>query len=239
MQENATEYFKAGQIIAIDKPLKWTSFDVVNKCRWMLCKTLGVKKLKVGHAGTLDPLASGVVVLCIGKSTKDIEKIQLQKKVYRATIKFGETTPSFDLESEVDATYPWEHITKEMVDGVLPRFVGSVMQVPPVFSACKVEGKRAYELARKGKDVELEPKRIEIYNISVLNFNPPYLKLEIGCGKGTYIRSLARDLGEALDSGAHLTELIRLSVGEYTLDNALKIEEFSNYIENTIKNIQQ
>lgn len=205
----------------------------------MLCKTLGIKKLKVGHAGTLDPLASGVVVLCIGKSTKDIEKIQLQKKVYRATIKFGETTPSFDLESEVDNTYPWEHISRKSIEDVLPRFIGSIKQIPPIFSACKIEGKRAYELARKGKEVELEPKQIEIYDISVLGFNPPYLSLEISCGKGTYIRSLARDLGTALDSGAHLTELVRLSVGEYTLDNAIKIEEFSNYIENTIKNIQQ
>lgn len=205
----------------------------------MLCKTLGIKKLKVGHAGTLDPLASGVVVLCIGKSTKDIEKIQLQKKVYRATIKFGETTPSFDLESEVDNTYPWEHISRKSIEDVLPRFIGSIKQIPPIFSACKIEGKRAYELARKGKEVELEPKQIEIYDISVLGFNPPYLSLEISCGKGTYIRSLARDLGTALDSGAHLTELARLSVGEYTLDNAIKIEEFSNYIENTIKNIQQ
>lgn len=205
----------------------------------MLCKTLGIKKLKVGHAGTLDPLASGVVVLCIGKSTKDIEKIQLQKKVYRATIKFGETTPSFDLESEVDNTYPWEHISRKSIEDVLPRFIGSIKQIPPIFSACKIEGKRAYELARKGKEVELEPKQIEIYDISVLGFNPPYLSLEISCGKGTYIRSLARDLGTALGSGAHLTELARLSVGEYTLDNAIKIEEFSNYIENTIKNIQQ
>lgn len=205
----------------------------------MLCKTLGIKKLKVGHAGTLDPLASGVVVLCIGKSTKDIEKIQLQKKVYRATIKFGETTPSFDLESEVDNTYPWEHISRKSIEDVLPRFIGSIKQIPPIFSACKIEGKRAYELARKGKEVELEPKQIEIYDISVLGFNPPYLSLEISCGKGTYIRSLARDLGTALDSGAHLTELVRLSVGEYTLYNAIKIEEFSNYIENTIKNIQQ
>lgn len=205
----------------------------------MLCKTLGIKKLKVGHAGTLDPLASGVVVLCIGKSTKDIEKTQLQKKVYRATIKFGETTPSFDLESEVDNTYPWEHISRKSIEDVLPRFIGSIKQIPPIFSACKIEGKRAYELARKGKEVELEPKQIEIYDISVLGFNPPYLSLEISCGKGTYIRSLARDLGTALDSGAHLTELIRLSVGEYTLDNAIKIEDFSNYIENTIKNIQQ
>lgn len=205
----------------------------------MLCKTLGIKKLKVGHAGTLDPLASGVVVLCIGKSTKDIEKIQFQKKVYRATIKFGETTPSFDLESEVDNTYPWEHISRKSIEDVLPRFIGSIKQIPPIFSACKIEGKRAYELARKGKEVELEPKQIEIYDISVLGFNPPYLSLEISCGKGTYIRSLARDLGTALDSGAHLTELVRLSVGEYTLDNAIKIEEFSNYIENTIKNIQQ
>lgn len=205
----------------------------------MLCKTLGIKKLKVGHAGTLDPLASGVVVLCIGKSTKDIEKIQLQKKVYRATIKFGETTPSFDLESEVDNTYPWEHISRKSIEDVLPQFIGSIKQIPPIFSACKIEGKRAYELARKGKEVELEPKQIEIYDISVLGFNPPYLSLEISCGKGTYIRSLARDLGTALDSGAHLTELVRLSVGEYTLDNAIKIEDFSNYIENTIKNIQQ
>lgn len=239
MQESVIEYFRAGRILAIDKPLKWTSFDVVNKCRWMLCKTLGIKKLKVGHAGTLDPLASGVVVLCIGKSTKDIEKIQLQKKVYRATIKFGETTPSFDLESEVDNTYPWEHISRKSIEDVLPRFIGSIKQIPPIFSACKIEGKRAYELARKGKEVELEPKQIEIYDISVFGFNPPYLSLEISCGKGTYIRSLARDLGTALDSGAHLTELARLSVGEYTLDNAIKIEEFSNYIENTIKNIQQ
>lgn len=139
----------------------------------------------------------------------------------------------------MDNTYPWEHISRKSIEDVLPRFIGSIKQIPPIFSACKIEGKRAYELARKGKEVELEPKQIEIYDISVLGFNPPYLSLEISCGKGTYIRSLARDLGTALDSGAHLTELVRLSVGEYTLDNAIKIEEFSNYIENTIKNIQQ
>ena len=204
--------FKEGEVLYFDKPLKWTSFAVVNKIRYHICRKLGVKKIKVGHAGTLDPLATGVMIICTGKATKRIEEFQYHTKEYVATLQLGATTPSFDLEKEIDATYPWEHITPELIAETLPKFQGHVMQVPPVFSAVKVDGKRAYNYARKGKEVEIKAKPLEIKELEVLSWEAPKLTLRVLCSKGTYIRALARDLGEAMNSGAHLTALRRTRV---------------------------
>lgn len=223
--------FKEGEILYINKPYKWTSFGVVNKVRYFLCRKQGVKKLKVGHAGTLDPLATGVMILCTGKVTKRIEEFQYHTKEYVAVLRLGATTPSYDLEHEIDATYPTEHITKEMVERVLASFVGTIEQVPPSFSACKINGKRAYDLARKGKDVELKPKTLVIDEIELLDCNLPEIKIRVVCSKGTYIRALARDIGEALQSGAHLTALERTRVGNITLTDCIPLDDFPEWIE--------
>ena len=223
--------FKAGEVLYFDKPLKWTSFAVVNKIRYHICRKLGVKKLKVGHAGTLDPLATGVMIICTGKATKRIEEFQYHTKEYIATLQLGATTPSFDLEKEIDATYPTEHITREKVEEVLKQFVGTIEQIPPVFSACKVDGKRAYEMARKGDEVELKAKTLVIDEIELLECNLPEIKIRVVCSKGTYIRALARDIGQALDSGAHLTGLIRTRVGEVKLEDCMKVEDFEEWLE--------
>lgn len=221
-----------GEIIGFDKPYHWTSFDVVGKVRWLLCHHLGVKKLKVGHTGTLDPLATGVVVVCTGKKTKQIDQLQQHVKEYIATLQLGSTTPSFDLEKPVDQTYPTEHITRELVDEVLPTFLGEQWQVPPVFSAVKVDGKRAYELARKGEEVELKPKLLTIDEIEVLRFDPATMQLQIRvvCSKGTYIRALARDIGERLHSGAHLIALRRTRVGDIRVEDCISIEQFQQLL---------
>ncbi len=223
--------FKAGEVLYFDKPLKWTSFAVVNKIRYHISRKLGVKKLKVGHAGTLDPLATGVMIICTGKATKRIEEFQYHTKEYIATLQLGATTPSFDLEKEIDATYPTEHITREKVEEVLKQFVGTIEQVPPVFSACKVDGKRAYDLARKGDEVELKAKTLVIDEIELLECNLPEIKIRVVCSKGTYIRALARDIGQALNSGAHLTGLIRTRVGEVKLEDCMKVEDFEEWLE--------
>ena len=191
--------FKEGEILYIDKPLKWTSFAVVNKLRYHISRKLGVKKIKVGHAGTLDPLATGVMIICTGKATKRIEEFQYHTKEYIATLQLGATTPSFDLEKEIDATYPTEHITREMVEEVLKKFIGTIEQVPPVFSACKVDGKRAYDLARKGDEVELKAKTLVIDDIELLECNLPEIKIRVVCSKGTYIRALPEDFEQWLD----------------------------------------
>ncbi len=222
--------FKEGEIIYIDKPLKWTSFAVVNKLRYHISRKIGVKKIKVGHAGTLDPLATGVMIICTGKATKRIEEFQYHTKEYIATIKLGATTPSFDLEKEVDAEYPTEHITKELVDNTLKKFIGTIEQIPPVFSACKVDGKRAYDLARKGDEVELKAKTLVIDDIELLECNLPEIKIRVVCSKGTYIRALARDIGQALDSGAHLTGLIRTRVGEVELKDCMSVDNFEQWL---------
>ncbi len=225
--------FITGEILAFDKPYTWTSFDVVGKVRWMLCRKLGVKKLKVGHTGTLDPLATGVVVVCTGRKTKEIDALQAHVKEYVATLQLGATTPSFDLEKPIDKTYPTAHITREKIDAVLPRFTGEIWQVPPIFSAVQVDGKRAYSYARAGEEVELKAKLLVIDEIEVLNFSEEtmQLTLRIVCSKGTYIRALARDIGEALDSGAHLIALRRTRVGETRVEDCLSIEQFEKILE--------
>ncbi|ULB33837.1 MULTISPECIES: tRNA pseudouridine(55) synthase TruB [Proteiniphilum] len=228
--------FIEGEILHIDKPLHWTSFRVVRVVRAKLCQKLKIKKLKVGHAGTLDPLATGVMTICTGKKTKLIEELQSQTKEYIADIRLGATTPSFDLETEIDAEYPTQHITKEMVEKTLLRFTGSIEQVPPLFSAVKVDGKRAYEFARKNENIELKPKLLVIDSIALIFYNMPYITIRVVCSKGTYIRALARDIGEALNSGAHLTGLVRTRVGEITLDKCLKMDELDHFID---ENVQQ
>lgn len=226
--------FIAGEVLIIDKPLEWTSFDVVKRLRSTLTRRLGIKKFKVGHAGTLDPLATGVIIVTTGRATKLIDSLQAGVKEYVATLKLGATTPSFDLETEIDATYPTDHITRDMIDQATARFTGRIEQVPPAFSACKVDGKRAYDLARKGREVELKPKVLVIDEIEVTAFDPEAmtLTLRIVCSEGTYIRALARDIGEALGSGAHLTALRRTRVGDATLGSALSVDDAVELIRN-------
>ncbi|MBN2262432.1 MAG: tRNA pseudouridine(55) synthase TruB [Prolixibacteraceae bacterium] len=223
--------FVKGEILLFDKPLDWTSFDVVNRVRYLLCRKLKIKKLKVGHAGTLDPKATGLVVLCTGKATKQIESLQAEEKEYIATLKLGATTPSFDLESEEDQSFETKHITLELINEKLKQFIGEIDQVPPVFSAIKVNGKRAFDYARGGHDLELKARKIWIGAIEILDFNMPELCIKITCGKGTYVRSLARDIGESLGSGAYLTALRRTRVGDNKTENAFSIEEFEKNIE--------
>jgi tRNA pseudouridine55 synthase len=232
MPEFKNKYdFPAGEILLFDKGLNWTSFDVVNKVRYDLCQKLGIKKLKVGHAGTLDPLATGVIVLCTGKATKKIESIQASEKEYLATLQIGATTPSFDLETAEDSTSDYAHVTKALLQEVIQEFIGNIEQVPPVFSAVKVKGKRAFDYARNGEKVKLQPKKIVIHKIEIEEFELPVVKLRITCGKGTYIRALARDIGEALKCGAYLTALERTRVGEYKLCNAFKVNYFLENIQ--------
>ncbi len=226
--------FLSGQIMAFDKPLGLTSFQLVARVRWLLTRTMGGKKLKVGHAGTLDPLASGVMVVCTGRATKQIDQLQSGVKEYVATLRLGATTPSFDLEHPIDATFPTAHITRSLVNDTLPRFLGDIWQVPPAFSACKVEGKRAYDLARKGQEVELKAKLLRIDELELLDCAlagpEPSLTLRVVCSKGTYIRALARDIGQALGSGAHLTALRRTRVGDYTLDRCHDLDTFEEWL---------
>lgn len=224
-----------GEILVFDKPLHWTSFDVVNRLRGMLCRKLGVKKLKVGHAGTLDPLATGVVIVCTGKKTKQIDQLMEHIKEYEAVLQLGATTPSYDLEHPVDATYPTEHITRELIEKVLPTFLGEQWQVPPVYSAVKINGKRAYEYARKGQQdsIDIKPKLLVIDAIDLKDFDPKTMQLSIRvvCSKGTYIRALARDIGERLNSGAHLIALRRTRVGDYTINDCLTVEQFKQQLD--------
>lgn len=217
--------FISGETLYVDKPLGWTSFDVVKRIRGALLRRLQIKKIKVGHAGTLDPLATGVMVLVTGRSTSLIDSLQASVKEYVATIALGATTPSFDLETEIDATYPTDHITRAAVEQVLRQFTGRIEQVPPAFSACKVDGKRAYHMARKGAEVELKPKVLVIDEIELLDFSQSSITLRIVCSKGTYIRALARDIGAALGSGGHLTALRRTRSGDATEANCLSIEQ--------------
>lgn len=222
--------FIDGEVLYIDKPLGWTSFNVVARVRNALTRRLGVKKLKVGHAGTLDPLATGVMIVCTGRATKRIDELQAGVKEYEATIALGATTPSFDLETEIDARYPVEHITEELVREVLPRFTGSIEQIPPAFSACKVDGKRAYKLARKGHEVELKPKLLVIDSIELLSYAQDSISIRVVCSKGTYIRALARDIGQALGSGGHLTALRRTRVGDVGIADCLSVDQAAELI---------
>ena len=266
--QGGESWIDPGRILYIDKPYRWTSFDVVNKVRWLLCKRLGTKKLKVGHAGTLDPLATGVMIVCTGRATKRIDELQAHTKEYVATIRLGATTPSFDLEHEIDAYYPTEHITREQVETTLKQFLGRIEQIPPSYSAVKVEGKRAYDLARKDKDVELKPKVLVIDEIELVDCHLvcdgqmaiasqmtiprtgmrnkafltspdtpndtnefPYITIRVVCSKGTYIRALARDIGQALGSGAHLTALRRTRVGDVRVEDCMNMETFPEWLE--------
>lgn len=225
--------FINGEMLCFDKPLAWTSFDVVGKVRWQLCRRLGVRKLKVGHTGTLDPLATGVMVVCTGKATKRIDELQAHVKEYVATLQFGATTPSFDLEQPVDHTYPADHITEDGVRQVLQRFLGRIEQVPPAYSACKVDGHRAYDLARKGKEVELKAKLLVIDEIELLAYDDERKQatIRVVCSKGTYIRALARDIGQALHSGAHLIALRRTRIGDIRVEQCMRVEDFPQWLE--------
>ncbi|MBX2951838.1 MAG: tRNA pseudouridine(55) synthase TruB [Leadbetterella sp.] len=222
--------FQDGQVLLIDKPYTWTSFDVVNKIRY----AFKPHKIKVGHAGTLDPLATGLLVVCVGKKTKEIDNYQAQVKEYTGTILLGSTTPSFDLETEPDAEYPTGHITPERIEEARKSFLGTISQVPPVYSAIKVDGKRAYESARKGQDVELKSREVQIeaFDLDISAF--PEVRFRVVCSKGTYIRSLARDLGVALDSGAHLTALRREGIGSFRVSEALTVEQAVNLIKTSL-----
>lgn len=223
--------FIKGEILSFNKPYGWTSFQVVSKVRSAISKKLHVKKMKVGHAGTLDPLATGVLIVCTGKSTKLIDELQSHTKEYIATLKLGATTPSYDKETEEDAVYLTEHITKELVETVLQRFIGTIEQTPPEYSAVKINGKRAYEFARKGKSVELKPKTLVIDSIELLECNFPEIVIRVVCSKGTYIRALARDIGRELQSGAYLTGLVRTRIGEYKIDECLDPETFNEWLD--------
>ncbi len=224
--------FKAGEIFAIDKPYRISSFGALAHVRYVLSRTLGYK-VKIGHAGTLDPLATGVLILCTGKATKRIEEFQGQTKEYTATLQLGATTASYDMEHEVNALFPTEHITRELINDTLPQFIGDIEQIPPTYSAVKVNGDRAYELRRAGEEVKLKPKHIHIDEIEVVDFDVEkmQLSLRVVCGKGTYIRALARDLGRALNSGAYLTALRRTRVGDFTIDRCLDYEHIREWIE--------
>ena len=220
------ETYLEGAVLYVDKPLTWTSFDVVNKIRQSLKHHLGIKKIKVGHTGTLDPLATGLVIICTGKATKQIMQYQDMDKAYTARVRLGATTPSFDLETEVDQIYPWEHITPALIKEALLELSGDQEQMPPLFSAKSVDGKRAYAMARKGKTVELKTQHVHISQLELISQKLPELSLHVECSKGTYIRSLARDLGSKLDSGAHLAGLRRTRIGPYHVDQAISLENF-------------
>ncbi len=222
-----------GEILYIDKPLHWSSFDAVKRLRGAMQRRLGIKKMKVGHAGTLDPLATGVMIICTGRATKRIDELQAHTKEYIATVALGATTPSFDLETEIDATYPTKHITKELVEQALQQFTGRIEQVPPTYSACKIDGKRAYKFARKGQEVELKPKILIIDEIELLEYSQQSIVIRVVCSKGTYIRALARDIGKALNSGGHLTVLRRTRVGDISVNDCLSVEQAIEFIEKT------
>ncbi|MDR0836230.1 MAG: tRNA pseudouridine(55) synthase TruB [Tannerella sp.] len=226
--------FIEGEIVYMNKPLDWTSFDLVNRFRNRLSRKLNVKKIKVGHAGTLDPKATGVMILCTGRATKRMDELQGLTKEYVATLQLGATTPSFDFEQEIDKTYPTGHITREAVASVLKSFIGKIEQIPPAFSACMIEGQRAYALARKGKEVNLKPKTLVIDEIEMLHFELPVLKIRVVCSKGTYIRALARDIGEALHSGAFLTALERTRIGNVTLADCINEDEIDAFLDRSL-----
>ena len=222
------EDYLEGQILLIDKPLTWTSFQAVNALKWAIRRKFELKKIKIGHAGTLDPLATGLLLVCTGKFTKRIIELQGQVKEYTGTITLGATTPSYDLETEVDNTYPTEHITEELIHQATEQFIGEIQQFPPVFSALKKDGKRLYEYAREGKEVEIQSRSVEIHNFEITNIEMPIITFRVVCSKGTYIRSLANDFGKALDSGGHLSSLRRTKIGDFNVDNAVTPLDFQD-----------
>ena len=231
MDDKQKSIFEEGQVLLFDKPVYWTSFDLVNKVRIIIRSTFGIKKIKVGHAGTLDPLASGLMIVCTGKATRKIDDFRDLDKEYVATIHIGETTPSFDLETETDNRYPIDHITEEMVKNVLAGFLGEQKQLPPMYSAKLISGKRAYEFARKGIEKKLDPVTVFFKEIELLSFEIPEIKVRLLCSKGTYIRSFARDFGTALKSGGYLSSLERTAIGVYHIRNAYSLDKFQEYIE--------
>ena len=220
--------FQEGEVLLVNKPIHWTSFQLVNKLRWVIKSKLKVKKIKVGHAGTLDPLATGLMIICTGKKTKEIDQYQAAEKEYIATIKLGATTPSYDGETAENYFYGSLHINEDLIQKTILNFIGDNQQFPPIFSAIKVGGKKLYESARKGKEVELKPRNISIKELEILEINMPYIRLRVVCSKGTYIRSLAYDIGKSLNSGAWLSKLERTKIGDYTLENAIDIQDFEN-----------
>ncbi len=225
------ENFKNGKVLLLDKPLEWTSFQVVNKLRWHIRKRFDIKKIKVGHAGTLDPLATGLLIICTGKETKNIVHYQGQKKEYIGEITLGATTPSYDLETEINETYPIAHITEKLIHEATGTFVGTIQQKPPIFSAIKKDGKRLYELARAGKSTKIDAREVTISSFEITKIALPKIEFKVTCSKGTYIRSLAHDFGKVLDSGAHLSKLRRTKIGNYDVNNAASIESFINSLE--------
>ena len=229
--------FQEGAFIYINKPYRMSSFGALAHIRYLVSKRIHVKRVKMGHAGTLDPLATGVLILCTGKATKQIEQLQLHTKEYTATLQLGATTPSYDMEHEVNATYPTAHITRELIEQTLPQFVGDIMQVPPLFSAVMVDGHRAYKMARKGQEVELaaKPVRIDELELTAFDVEKMQMSIRVVCGKGTYIRSLARDIGEALGSGAYLTALCRIRVGDVRIEDCLTFDDFPAWLETEMK----
>lgn len=224
------EAFKEGQVLLLDKPLNWTSFQVVNKVRWLIRKNCGIKKIKVGHAGTLDPLATGLLIICTGKFTKRIEEFQAQEKEYTGTITLGATTPSYDLETEIDQTFSLDGISEEDLLATAKTFLGEIDQYPPVFSAVKKDGKRLYEYARKGKEVEVSSRKITIHDFELTRKELPEVDFRVSCSKGTYIRSLAHDFGAKLNNGGHLSALRRTKIGEFDVKNAMQLEDFETQI---------
>ncbi|MUH34235.1 tRNA pseudouridine(55) synthase TruB [Zobellia amurskyensis] len=227
MDSRTQEDFLDGQILLVDKPLGWSSFQAVNKLKWVIRSKFKLKKFKIGHAGTLDPLATGLLIICTGKFTKRIPELQGQAKEYTGTITLGATTPSYDLETEVDQTYPTEHITEALLNKTLPQFIGDIEQRPPVFSALKKDGKRLYEYAREGKEVEIKTRSVNVSVFEIIEMTLPNVKFRIVCSKGTYIRSLAHDLGQALQSGGHLSELRRTKIGDYNVNKAIDPNVFA------------
>lgn len=220
------EAYKNGQVLLIDKPLTWTSFQVVNKLRWEIRQRFNIKKIKVGHAGTLDPLATGLLIICTGKQTKQIDTYQGQVKEYTGTFTLGATTPSYDLETEIDNTFSTAHITEELLHETTKQFTGEIQQKPPIFSAIKKDGKRLYELARKGETTEIKERTVTVTSFEITKIKLPEVDFRIICSKGTYIRSIAFDYGKALNSGGHLSALRRTKIGTYSVDGALSVEEF-------------
>lgn len=224
------EEFKTGETLLFDKPLNWTSFQLVNKVRWLIKRSCRIKKIKVGHAGTLDPLATGLLIICTGKSTKTIPELQGQIKEYTGTFTLGATTPSFDLETEIDHNFPTDHITEELLQETVHKFIGEIEQTPPVFSALKKDGKRLYEYAREGKEVEVKKRKVEISEFEIETEEFPKVHFRVVCSKGTYIRSLAHEFGQALNSGAHLSALRRTAIGNFSVENAMDIESFEKLL---------